>query len=487
MMRQSETIQAISRRLVSHPIFCLLAAVAAVVVLGVLGPIKVVHAADPSSVEGENFNQPASGTSIITGAGYSGGAALKFTGDKTATSPTVTCSATCDVVLMASGGQTGGQATFSVKASSAAGDFSAPPQTLASASISAYTFDLNLPADSYTISVTAGGTGPGHNAILDVANFPDDGGTQPQCSDTLDNDNDTKIDYPADPGCSDPTDNDETDQVTTSFHLVGAGDIGHGATKNAPGDADIATGDLIEARPEATVFTAGDNAYQYGTYDNYLQEYDPAWGSFKARTKPSPGNHEYSMSADASGYKTYFGSLATPPPNGTTYYAYNLGAWRIYSLDSDIAAGRTSPQYQWLQQDLAANTRTCMAAYWHHAIASSGVDGNITRMSKIFALLDSQGADLVLNGHDHNYERFTNINSSGAPDPNGMREIIVGTGGAPLGREVSVKPGSEVRNFNTYGIVDIALSSTGYSGEFVPAPVPGFGSFKDTFSGTCGT
>jgi hypothetical protein len=106
-------------------------------------------------------------------------------------------------------------------------------------------------------------------------------------------------------------------------------------------------------------------------------------------------------------------------------------------------------------------------------------------MGKIFALLDSKGADLVLSGHDHNYERFTNINSSGAVDPNGMREIVVGTGGAPLGREVSVQPGSEVRNFNTYGIVDIALSSTGYSGTFVPAP--GFGSFTDSFSGTCGT
>jgi acid phosphatase type 7 len=486
MMRQSQTIRSARRLLLSHPIVCLLAAVAAVVLLGVLGPIKVVHAADPSSVEGENFDRPASGTNLITGAGYSSGAALKFTGDRTATSPTVTCSATCDVVLMASGGQNGGQATFSVKASSAAGDFTAPPQTLASASISAYTFDLNLPADSYTISVTAGGTGPGHNAILDVTNFPADGGTQPQCSDTRDNDNDGKIDYPADPGCLAPTDNDETDQVT--FHLVGAGDIGHGVTKNAPGDADVATGNLIEtlikAQPEATtVFTAGDNAYPDGTYDNYLQEYQPAWGDFKLKTKPSPGNHEYSMSTDASGYKTYFGSLATP--EGTTYYAYDLGDWRIYSLDSAIAAGRTSPQYQWLQNDLAANARTCMAAYWHHPIASSGVVGNMARMGKIFALLDSKGADLVLSGHDHDYERFTNINSSGAVDPNGMREIVVGTGGAPLGREVSVQPGSEVRNFDTHGIVDITLSSTGYSGEFVPAP--GFGSFTDSFSGTCGT
>jgi Calcineurin-like phosphoesterase len=189
----------------------------------------------------------------------------------------------------------------------------------------------------------------------------------------------------------------------------------------------------------------------------------------------------------ACGYKDYFGTLATP--EGFAYYAYDLGAWRIYSLDSDIPAGRASAQYQWLQNDLASpNARPCMAAYWHHPIASSGLAGNYSRMSQIFALLDSKGADLVLNGHDHDYERFTKINSSGAPDPNGMPEIVVGTGGAPLGSLASPRhEGSLVGFSDTYGIVDIALSSTGYSGEFVPAAVPGFKSSTDSFSGTCGT
>jgi hypothetical protein len=298
------------------------------------------------------------------------------------------------------------------------------------------------------------------------------------------------------------TDDDETDPVTTSFHLVGAGDIGASGGPSK-GLADDATGDLIEARPEATVFTAGDNAYPYGTLDNYQQEYEPAWGrelgsNIKARTKPSPGNHEYAKtpdnpSGDPRGYKDYFGDLATP--DGFTYYAYNLGdcassCWRIYSLDSDIPAGNKSAQYQWLQKDLIANARPCMAAYWHHPIASSGLAGNNSRMSKIFALLDSKGADLVLNGHDHDYERFGNINSSGAPDPNGMPEIIVGTGGAPLGSlplPGQRHEGSLVGFSDTFGIVDIALSSTGYSGEFVPAAVPGFGSSTDSFSGKCVT
>jgi acid phosphatase type 7 len=475
-MRHSETMRAASRLLLSHPIVCLLAALAAAVVLGVLGPIKVVHAADVASpVEGENFaNQPA-GTQVVTDStrGYSGNRALKFTASVTA-SHTVNCSQVCDVVLRARGGQSGGSPTFSVTA----GNVTAPPQAITSSALADYTFDVNIPAGTPTVlSVTAGNVATGRNAFLDIATFPTSGGgAPPQCSDTLDNDNDGKIDYPADPGCLASTDNDETDPVATSARLVGAGDIGH------TGNADVATGDLIEARPEATVFTAGDNAYPNGSASDYANEYDPAWGAFKARTKPSPGNHEYATPA-ASGYKDYFGSLATP--NGTTYYAYDLGDWHIYSLDSSIAAGTKSLQYQWLQNDLATHARTCMAAYWHHAIASSGLAGNYTRMRKIFALLDSKGADLVLNGHDHNYERFANINSSGAPDANGMREIIVGTGGAPLGGEVSVQPGSEMRNFDTYGIVDINLTSTGYSGEFVPAL--GFGSFTDSFSGTCGT
>jgi len=152
----------------------LLAALAAVVVLGVLGPIKVVHAADVA-VEGENFDRPASGTNVITGAGYSGGAALKFTADVIASHP-VNCSAPCDVVLMASGGQSGGQATFSVNGSD--------PQALTSTTTTAYTF--HLPDGANTISVKAGGTGPGHNAFLDVAKFPADGGSVAMPSETPD-------------------------------------------------------------------------------------------------------------------------------------------------------------------------------------------------------------------------------------------------------------------------------------------------------------
>jgi acid phosphatase type 7 len=266
--------------------------------------------------------------------------------------------------------------------------------------------------------------------------------------------------------------------VTTSARLVGAGDI---ATN---GSADTATGDLIEARPDARVFTAGDNAYPNGSASNFTNNYEPAWGPFKDRTSPSPGNHDYYTSG-ASGYKNYFASVAGLRSVDPTYYAYTLGAWRVYALDSNISMAVGSPQYNFVQNDLATDGALCELAYWHHPIASSGQHGNVAIARPIFALFDAQGGDLVLNGHDHNYERFTKINSSGQISADGVRQIVVGTGGTRLRGEGFVQSGSEVRNFDTHGIVDITLDSTGYFGTFVPAP--GFGSFTDSFSGTCGT
>ena len=559
-MRQTETMRAAPRLLLSHPIVCLLAALAAVVVLEVIGPLNVAHAAD-ITVEGESFtNRPASGTTVITGAGYSGGAALKFTADVTA-SYTVNCSAPCDVVLMASGGQSGGQASFSVNGSA--------PQALTSTTTTAYTF--RLPAGANTISVTAGGTGTGHNAILDVVSFPaSDGGTdttppettitsppsgsvvgttvtfgfttsepgstfqcrlvgrdstrtnctspkaytnltvgtqytfkvwakdaagnidstpatftfapsdgtvpQAACADGADNDGDGKIDL-ADPGCSSPADTDEFDAPTgTTARLAGAGDI---ATF---GSADSATANLIAARPDARVFTAGDNAYPNGSASDFTTKYEPAWGPFKNRTSPSPGNHDYNTSG-ASAYKSYFGSVAGLRSVNPTYYAYTLGAWRVYALDSNISMAIGSPQYNFVQNDLATNGALCELAYWHHALASSGEHGNDARTRPIFELFDAQGGDLVLSGHDHNYERFQKIDSMGRPSASGVRLIIVGTGGTNLRGQGFVQPGSEVRNFDTHGIVDINLASTGYSGKFVPVAGK---TFTDSFSGTCG-
>src|SRR5215208_5788331 len=213
MMRQSETMRAASRLLLSHPIVCLLAALAAGVVLGVLGPIKVVHAADVAFLEGESFtNRPTTGTTEVSDASFSGGKALKFTADGTV-SDTVTCSAACDVVLMARAGHNGGTPSFSV-------NHSAPQAITTSNQVAPepYKF-MTLPAGSKTtIEVTASGAGTGHNAFLDVAKFQADSGgvtSSAACADNKDNDTDGKIDYPNDPGCSSSADNDETDLPET--------------------------------------------------------------------------------------------------------------------------------------------------------------------------------------------------------------------------------------------------------------------------------
>jgi Calcineurin-like phosphoesterase len=384
------------------------------------------------------------------------------------------------VTLWAKGGQSGGQASLSVNGSPAP-----PAQALTTNTLQPYTFDANLPAGGAELSVTASGTGTGHNAIVDYVTFPASGGTPPaQCNDTLDNDSDGLIDFPNDPGCLSATDNDETDETNaaavTTARLVGAGDIG------SNGDADIATGNLIDARPNARVFTAGDNAYHDGTLAEFQQRYHPAWGSFMNRTSPTPGNHDW-HTAGAQGYKSYFGNVAgLRTVNPTTWYAYNLGAWRIYALDSESSMAARSAQYTFVQEDLNRNRRACMAAIWHHPIASSGQHGNEANARAMFALMDQavNDVDLVINGHDHNYERFAKINSNGQPDPAGIREIVVGTGGTKLRGQGFVQPGSEKRNFNTHGIVDINLSSTGYSGRFVPVAGK---TFADRFSGTCGT
>src|SRR5215216_3484108 len=295
MMRKSETMRATSRLLVSQPIVCLLAALAAGVVLGVLGPIKVVHAADVA-VEGENFANKPTGTTVVNDTLFSGGKALKFTADGTAShTDTVTCSTPCDVVLMARAGQSGGRPSFSVNGST--------PQPITTSNQVApepYRF-MNLPAGSNEIRVTASGTGTGHNAFLDVASFPADsgGGTPSQeaaCADGVDNDGDLKTDFGAngDPGCLSATDNDETDPAGgTDPVFVGAGDIASCASTGDEATATLLDDIVAKAPSTTTVFTTGDDAYESGTDYEFANCYNPTWGRHQAITRPTVGNHEY--------------------------------------------------------------------------------------------------------------------------------------------------------------------------------------------------
>jgi hypothetical protein len=236
--------------------------------------------------------------------------------------------------------------------------------------------------------------------------------------------------------------------------LVGAGDIA-----SCGWSTDEATASLLDGIP-GTVFTAGDNAYTNGTTSEYNDCYHPSWGRHKSRTRPVPGNHDYHTSG-ASGYFGYF--------NLPAYYAYNLGDWRIYALNSEIDTSPTSPQVYWLKNDLLANPKLCVLAYWHKPLwSSSSLHLGSEPMQMIWSTLQNAGAELVINGHGHHYERFTEMNAYGAAASPGLREIVVGTGGAGLNGFDSPLPTSQVRNSSTYGVLKLILTSTSYSWQFVP-------------------
>jgi len=254
--------------------------------------------------------------------------------------------------------------------------------------------------------------------------------------------------------------------------LVGAGDI---AACNEPNDSATAT--LLDGI-DGTVFVLGDNAYPSGTFGEYNNCYAPTWGRHKARTKPVPGNHEYDDPASgAAGYYTYFGAAASPLETNCTnnckgYYSYNLGAWHIVALNSEIDHSLDSAQLQWLRDDLAAHPSVCTLAYWHRPYYTSGphqIDAEIPGLKPFWDVLYAYGADVVLNGHDHNYERFARQDPAGQADlERGIREFVVGTGGKQLRALGTVLPNSEVRNSDTYGVLQLTLHATSYTWQFIP-------------------
>jgi hypothetical protein len=261
--------------------------------------------------------------------------------------------------------------------------------------------------------------------------------------------------------------------------LVGAGDI---ASCRSTGDE--ATAGLL-AGIDSTVATLGDHAYPKGTDANFAECYEPSWGQFKARTMPSPGNHEYETPG-ASGYFDYFGKAAGDPGEG--YYSYDLGSWHVISLNSNCSAlvggcAPGSPQEQWLKADLAAHSNACTLAYWHHPRFSSGIHGDNSIVAPFWDDLYQAGADVVLNGHDHDYERFAPLNASGQSDPaQGIREFIVGTGGAEFTEFNRIHPTSERQIAGVNGVLEMNLHPDGYDWQFVTAPN---GRTADSGSASC--
>ena len=252
--------------------------------------------------------------------------------------------------------------------------------------------------------------------------------------------------------------------------FVGAGDISM-CDANAEATAKLLDG------IGGTVFALGDQAYFSGTADEYRRCYDPTWGRHKSRTRPVPGNHEY-LTPAAAPYYAYFGAAAGPP--GLGYYSFDLGSWHAVALNSNIDARAASAQGAWLRSDLAANKPRCVIAYWHHPLFTSGPDGPSAEMQDVWRMLYDAGADVVLNAHEHLYERFAPQDPNGLADvTRGIREFIAGTGGALLYQPGPARPNSE-RRISTFGVLKLTLQAEGYQWEFIP--VSGAG---DVGTGTC--
>ena len=259
--------------------------------------------------------------------------------------------------------------------------------------------------------------------------------------------------------------------------LVGAGDIASCGLAD-----DSATAALVDAIP-GTVFTAGDNAYENGTPDEFSRCYDPTWGRFRDRTRPAPGNHDWNTK-DAAGYLGYFGAAATNA-DGDTWYSYDIGTWHVVVLDSDCGkvdgCGADSAQGRWLADDLAASAARCTLAIWHHPRFSSGFHGDDADVEPFWRALDAAGAELVVNGHDHDYERFAPQDASGVADPSGLREFVVGTGGAALRDFGTIAPNSLVRATVAHGVLELTLHPSGYGWRFISVD----GTFSDQGSAAC--
>jgi hypothetical protein len=255
----------------------------------------------------------------------------------------------------------------------------------------------------------------------------------------------------------------------STFVIAGAGDI----AVSGPGD-DLTASVLDRIDPDV-VFTTGDNAYPDGTLSNFRERYHPTWGRHKSSTRPSPGNHDHHTEG-AAGYRAYFG-----PQAPGSYYSYDLGGWHLVSLDSELPVEPGSAQYEWLRRDLAASSAACTLAYWHKPRYTSGRYRDFTFTAPLWRLLYAARAELVLNGHDHNYQRYPRLDPDGNPDPaRGLREFVVGTGGAglyPLRQDARRESAYD----DGHGVLQLTLRPNGYDWRFIPVS----GTYSDSGSASC--
>jgi acid phosphatase type 7 len=275
---------------------------------------------------------------------------------------------------------------------------------------------------------------------------------------------------PATPSLASPSEDDPV--------LVGAGDIG-----DCKSDNDEATAALLDDIA-GTVFTLGDNAYPDGTAAQFEDCYDPTWGRHKQRTRPIPGNHDYHTKG-ASAYLDYFGKAAVNA-DGDPWYSYDLGEWHIIALDSECEETndcvRDSKQGRWLTADLAASDAMCTMAMWHVPRFSSGFHSNDNDLDEFWRILYDAGADVILNGHDHDYERFAPQDPDAVEDRvRGIRAFVAGTGGTTLRPFEELAANSELRAARIHGVLKFTLHPTTYEWEFIPTT----GDFRDSGSARC--
>ena len=254
--------------------------------------------------------------------------------------------------------------------------------------------------------------------------------------------------------------------------VYAAGDIAecpHGAPFSGAAATAALVAEALARDPQAAVLTLGDHVYPNGSAADFASCYAPTWGAFKSRTYPSPGNRDVARSAGGA-YFTYFGAAA-----GRGYYSFDLGRWHLVSLDSNLAGAAQAAQIDWLRADLAASATHCTLAYWHHPLYSSGGHGDVGHMRDAWQVLVDAGVELVLSGHDHDYERFAPQDANGQHDAaRGVRQFVVGTGGAFITLFRWPWPNSEVRDNTRTGVLKLVLRPDAYDWQFMEARSDGF-------------
>lgn len=264
--------------------------------------------------------------------------------------------------------------------------------------------------------------------------------------------------------------------------ILAVGDIAQCNGLPAADSAAAKTAALIDQQtPGTPLLLLGDLVYFSGTALEYQDCYEPTYGKFKARSYPAPGNHDYGV-PEGAGYYDYFGARAGPDRRG--YYSVDIGSWHIISLNSNISMAAGSAQEIWLRADLAANrNKKCTLAYWHHPrFSSSSTHGNDPLSSDVWKALFEFKADVVLVGHDHTYERFAPQDPDAAANAAGIRQFVIGTGGAGLYAFGPPQPNSEVRGAGAFGVAKFVLDDGKYRWQFLP--VPG-STFTDSGEANC--